>query len=747
MRSLDCLESSPVFHLCRRVRWTAWTGLLTVAASALVAIAAGAGAAENMPVAQISAGQFSVRLSAEGRIIGATLGEKQLPRSLSGETILAGCRREGEVTFRKLKDGSVTFQSRLVHPASTNSCILLEHFSPTRNSLRWELEIRGEGGPWSTEILTQLGYPASPQIQFWAAWADRGTKSGWTDPLTPMPLRDDTFHYGAPPFQSNNPRLGWCPFDADIICLPLVSVLEPGADTGVSLVLSPEDSCRELELRTTASGGFVFSRANHRIDARRPVKFAMDLIVHEADWRGSLRWITARYPQFFDPANPRAHEMAGTGAYSCQDIDFDAEKMKKMAFRVNWRASFDFPYMGMFIPPVADNEPWTRFGGQKTSLASMENYAAGMRKQGFHVLSYFNVTEFGAHVTWPLPARKALRDEDLWKDCHDFLQAKLLTAILRIPERVAPEVLARSIYPRSQPGGCYFTWEDGIVMDCGDPAYRDFLLDQARRHIEKVPQSSGICIDRLDWMRLYNERADDGASWFEGRPARSLMDSWNILMDRLGPLMHSAGKVVFVNNHYKRLDLLRHADGIFDEFTYAPAPLNLTALLTLRKPALGWTDQEDALKPDPDAFFQRYLHLGVFPMAPFPGNDHSLHPSAWVDQQYLDYGPLLDALRGKKWVLLPRCVEASENSARVNLFEVPGGYVIPVTSAGKASAVQVTLRGVPGLSKKTRCEALQPGREKGVPVTATFQGKAMELDVPVLRGCAMVRLNTGTGAR
>jgi hypothetical protein len=431
--------------------------------------------------------------------------------------------------------------------------------------------------------------------------------------------------------------------------------------------------------------------------------------------------------------------MAGTSAYSCQDVDFDAEKMKKMAFRVNWRASFDFPYMGMFLPPVAGTEAWTRFGGQKTSLPAMRDYAAKMRQSGFYVLSYFNVTEFGAHVTWPLPARKAERDEDLWKDCHDYLGAKLASAMVRIPEGLPPEVLARSIYPRSRPGGCYFTWEDGIVMDCGDPAYCDFLLDQARQHIDKLPPAAGICIDRLDWLRLYNDRADDGESWFEGRPARSLMASWNDLMARLGPLMHQAGKVVFVNNHYKRLDLLRHTDGIFDEFTYAGAPLNLTALLTLRKPALGWTDSEAALKPDPDVFFQRYLYLGVYPMAPFPGNDHSLRPSAWVDRQYLDYGALLDAMRGKKWVLEPRCVATATPGVKVNLFEVPGGYALPVTFGGQAETAIVQLRGLPGLAP-LRCEALHPGEDKAAGVRATLQEDTMTLQVPLKRGCAMVRL-------
>jgi len=36
-------------------------------------------------------------------------------------------------------------------------------------------------------------------------------------------------------------------------------------------------------------------------------------------------------------------------------------------------------------------------------------------------------------------------------------------------------------------------------MDCADPDFAAFLLEQARRHIEKIPDADGICIDRMDW--------------------------------------------------------------------------------------------------------------------------------------------------------------------------------------------------------------------------------------------------------
>jgi hypothetical protein len=109
-----------------------------------------------------------------------------------------------------------------------------------------------------------------------------------------------------------------------------------------------------------------------------------------------------------------------------------------------------------------------------------------------------------------------------------------------------------------------------------------------------------------------------------------------------------------------------------------------------------------------------------------------MNPEKTADQLFLDYGPLLDAMRGKKWVLNPHCVESAD--AKVNLFEVPGGYALPVTFGGETATVRV--RGV----GKVKCEAIHPGLEKPVPLAGKFQNGVLELTVPLVRGCAMVRL-------
>jgi hypothetical protein len=719
----------------------------------------------------VPGGGLSVTLSGDGRLVGATVGAKAVPQPITAETVLAGCQREGQVELQRSEGGGVQFTKHLLHAADGRRCVLIERLRPTASSIRWEIAIRGQGQPWSTAIETRLQYPVTRSTRFWTAWSDSGLAvpggtyqgtgavytgdfgatmpihySGWTDPLCAMPLRNTKFYYGAAYYGPAHPDLCITPSRTDLFCIPLATFVEPSDDTGLTVALSPDDKLPELTMTTDEEGALVFSRIYHRISESRPACFALDLVAHEGDWRGAMRWMVGRYPEHFDPPLPRADRMAGCAAYSADQRHFDTSRLHQMAFRSNWKCSEDFPYQGMFLPIDDDHTQWTRWlreppvegKGPKVSCGMMNDYGRWMHSQGFYVLNYFDVAEFGNYPVWPAPPRKAARDEDLWKDSNDFLYGRLRSALLM---------------RKGHPIG-----EQTFVLDPGDPAYETFLLEQAQRHLRRLPDTDGLAIDRMDLIHTYNTGADDGVTWYDGKPARALCLSWQQLMSRLGPMMHRADKAIFVNNHTKRLDLLREVDGIYCEFGYLGTSLNTSALLCVRKPLLLWTDGPAALEPDPDAYFQRHLYLGGYPTAPYPGNNHCIKPgNARAEQFYLDYGPLLDAMRGKKWVLLPRVVEVTGEKARANLFATPGGYVVPIVFGGKEKSVELVLSGLPRLPGQNgfRIELIHPGEEQWTtlsepsgyltndPLEAIAKGGTIgqvRLRVPLARGCAMVKL-------
>ena len=361
-----------------------------------------------------------------------------------------------------------------------------------------------------------------------------------------------------------------------------------------------------------------------------------------------------------------------------------------------------------------------------------------VKEAGFCYLNYFNCSEFGtfdAKAKFDFSVADTQPDRDLWKDQSAFLRRRLTDSLWR-------DAKGNPSTGGWAPSGVSF------IMDPAGHGWQEFLLEQARLHNEKIPDAVGIAIDRMWWaaptiatVRWVNFGADDGVGWYEGRAGRHYTVSFKSFMAKLGPLMHKADKIIIYNPFLGyRLDCYRDVDGFFTE-GYCKQGLDATGLLAIRKPAVMWTDSPKTLQPDPDAFFQGHLYMGVYPTAPFPTNDHCINPNPAADKYYLDYGPLLDAMRGKTWVLQPHCVQVVDAKAKANLFAVPGGYVVPVVYGGKNESVVVKLRNIPGLSAKTRCQVSLPGTDKPQSVDASFGDGVLTAIVPLKRSCAMLQVS------
>ena len=684
-----------------------------------------------------------------------------------------GCS-EGEVVSSR--DGNLyRIEKKLSCDSLGTACQMVEQYEPLPDRIRGTITLQGaEGDDWSLPIVTRIvpGGILSPALRYWTAWgspnvdtlawevslrrAFREYKGGceaakgwdvlggeknnrWVDPLIPVPFTDGKYFYGATLFHAEDPMTGFVPAQNNLFAIPLVTLSDSEKELGMSVILSPREPIMDLELETQRNGTVIFRRVANRIKAGEEIIFSFDIVFHAPDWRSGMAEAVRLYPDYFYPKNEMAIDICGTGSYSAAQEIRDVEVLRQMAFGVNWQASFDFPYMGMFIPPVDKHERWETFGYTSgttstrwQTIDAMNRVSKEFKQNGFYSLAYFNVCEFGTGIVSPQPAAFEYPGSEAWKDANQCLYQCFPNAILPVPRAVLPDTVDY-VVP-------YETWGGAVAMDCGDEAYRRFLLEQARKHIAYLPDSYGLCIDRLDWLRMYNERADDGIAWFGGKPARSLYTSWKSLMAELGPMMHEAGKVIYVNNHTRRIDLLNEVDGIFDEFTYMGNSLNLMALLCYYKPAMGWVDIAKTIENEGgDPFMQRHLYMGVFPMCPFEGNDHSIRPDGKVEQLYKDYGPLLESMKGRRWVLLPGVVRVAGGFARANIFEVDGGYVVPVV-LGEQERCTIELCGV---DVAAEVEILYPGEVQSSLGTLERIGKRhYRFEVPLKRNCAWIKLRT-----
>ena len=277
------------------------------------------------------------------------------------------------------------------------------------------------------------------------------------------------------------------PIRGDYISLPLATVAEPAADVAMSVVLSPEDTLLEMSLSTDESGAIAFTRTRHRLGGEKPLRFALDLVAHPADWRGGLGWLVVRYPQYFNPGIPLADELAGCGAYSGDENPIDAAKLRRMAFRVNWKMSDDFPYQGMFLPPLANpDEHWDRACGESCppnkprwiSFRCMNDYAKYMRQHGFYVLNYFDVTDFGTNMQeQSVAVAEAAKDPELWKKPVAYLKVHMPNGCFRPP-------LSSGYYSWTMdPGRSRLST---VLAGAGEAAHR-----QAARHFRHLHRPHG----------------------------------------------------------------------------------------------------------------------------------------------------------------------------------------------------------------------------------------------------------------
>jgi hypothetical protein len=696
---------------------------------------------------RLRAGQLEVWFNAQGWPEAARLGRERV--RFRAETAIEGATPR-LLGVERLAADRLRVRRQWQTPDG-RGCTSVETFALEKQALAWTWDLTGTGtGSWSAELETRVALDGTRT--HWLPWGDprpdapasatseaetrrlldgaRPTAglpaTDWTDPLVPQPPRDRLLWYGGPVFGSPRPDGGrseavyYNPLQArNVVSVPLAVLL--GERTGLSLGIAPDDLGIEALFRTTAQGEVRFARVHNRIGPDRPRRFTSYLFFHGPHWREGMGAYTRQFPDAFRPVLDAVQDFGGTGAYSWRTAELDTAKLRRMAFRTNWDAFFPFLYMGQFLPPLPDSATWLGWRGIPVSFASIDRSYARLQRAGFHALSYFNITEYGNYV---VPRREYVpRRGDFrtpWVNANRLLHDSLEAAVVYWPTDTTRTNFV-------------YTYERSIVVDPATPVYRGFLLEQARRHLERLPHFEGFAIDRMDWTRLYNPRADDGLTWVKNAPARSLHTSWNEVLDSLHRLLHPAGKVIFVNNHVKRLEEHRYVDGVFDEFGYGGASLNANAFLCVQKPLIGWVSHRDQLFPAGDAFMQRFLHLGAFPMAPFAANDHSLLPDPETEQLYLDYGPLLDALRGKRWVFDARA-EVPDGPARANLFAVPDGYVLPVTFGGAAESVPVTLRGLPDLARY-RITCHWPGDRPPIPLTPRGQ----TLTVPLHRGTALLR--------
>ena len=105
-----------------------------------------------------------------------------------------------------------------------------------------------------------------------------------------------------------------------------------------------------------------------------------------------------------------------------------------------------------------------------------------------------------------------------------------------------------------------------------------------------------------------------------------------------------------LNTGVSRIDLMLPFDGTFSEF-YA---VNADGILGVTSPAILWLyDATECCNSTTGTskFFHRHMYMGVWPMAPYPGNDHSIPYDSIAQASFAPWAFGFNAMRGRETAL------------------------------------------------------------------------------------------------
>jgi len=540
----------------------------------------------------------------------------------------------------------------------------------------WCKAVDGNGEPClqvpGSPLCLKQNFTESGGVYIWDLYfhlpADADFRSIRVDLLFPLPLQgrspDGRYEWmcWAPASALPAPlsRIGRQTFSydhiQDHISIPMITLYEPGHDTGITYYKPFEVKAPAMDYRITNIRDFNIENQNGlEVETRHlavyPGKYAhvsIGMFIHEGDWRPALGRMLGLYPDYFkvhtnNPASIDGPMVCGVFDARSPLTQPVVDKLKALDFTWEEVHAY-FPCYGCYQP---DEEEWWSVlkmeipeGAVKVSRKTIHEHIRLLKKNGVKAYIYWQPGE----CFEPFAREK-------FKDCMVV----------------------------DKDGSSINGWMNCVFMnyDTGTRWGR-YILDQAFRLVDEYPEADGLFLDNLVY-RFCDFSRQDGLTALQNRPCSKLTFAYDDILAKLTDEMHSRGKGIMCNGALN-IELARFVDSIMGETD--PSLLGYLQYLSINKPLvlLDYDISESAMWP--------CLLAGAFPALNMPkgtGDGHSFKEKEEIFRIYL---PLLQPLKGRRWVLsahplvLPKQVKGNifslaDGSYAVTMLPVSGSVRSP----------------------------------------------------------------------
>ncbi len=535
-----------------------------------------------------------------------------------------------------------------------------------------------------------------------------------------------------------------------IIVVPVLSMFNPGADVGYTMVVPFEDRIAWAAFRygsgdKLASNGYVpapddfpvlsLNYFNVGLIKTRPLKTGCRVFFHEGDWRPGLGLVYQHYREFFDPKTPEVSQKVGV--YVCGTLETaDHLKDDKALGLRYFEFHANFPWYGEYFP---DQDGFRRvLPLERIFHKSDDKMDPRDVWKKYQTLSEADLVKecgtFDGEVLWSTRAKThEVLSKMIKAGIHSYYYINFSDGFIPWANENYSDAIAKK-----ENGEPFKGWPLTILMNPDlKYSFGPHIVDNAKKILKEYPEIDGFFYDAYYHTNI-DYGHDDGLTVIHNKPAYSINLAYDGVAKTIKDLMVSLGKDNFSNVgssirtlQYNDCQLLEGEGNDNEEKLFYAALAKPFVMFSSRK-------YEETLR--------RLVVLGGFPN--IPGDYDGGTPR--VKKEYLklyhDYVPMLDQLRGRVFCFEPDPMRLTHNMIG-KLFTIKDGYAAGIRSEGINEADTIHYSETPTAYFRVkrgcdvgRVEVMVPGDKKPPKAAFTFNGSIITVPLTRYKNCCLVKL-------